>query len=92
MDNIPALKEQIKRHEGKHVKDQKHVVYLDSMKNPTIGYGHLVTAAEKYPDGITEQQASELFDKDFTSAVNQAKTVRFCVSLDSQRNFTKHLN
>ncbi len=44
---------------------QRHYVYEDSQGNPTIGYGHLVTAGEDYSGGITDDEALALFDKDF---------------------------
>lgn len=42
------------------------------VKGATIGYGHLISQAEwsKYKDGITAEQASELFSKDLKPYVN----------------------
>ena len=54
-------------HEGDKfdIATQRHYVYEDSEGNPTIGYGHLVTAGEDYSGGITDDEALALFDKDF---------------------------
>ena len=38
--------------------------YDDVAGIPTIGYGHKLLHGETFPDGITEQQAGELLEKD----------------------------
>jgi len=45
-------------------------VYDDAAVNETIGYGHLVTAGEKFPGRITEAQGSALFREDVREIVN----------------------
>lgn len=61
----------IKRWEGVRLE-----IYLCSAKKPTIGVGHVCSAQEQelFKDGITQEQADELFLKDvakFETAVNQ---------------------
>ena len=67
---MTALQERIKRHEGLQLKP-----YKDSLGYWTIGYGHLMTAKEKiaFADGITKEQAEELFQKDFDKARRAGK-------------------
>jgi len=55
--------------EGSNINKQGiHTSYQDTTGNDTIGYGHKLTESEiesgKYKDGITEQQARALLDKD----------------------------
>jgi GH24 family phage-related lysozyme (muramidase) len=38
--------------------------YKDVVGKDTIGYGHLLTAGESFPDGITEDQATALLKAD----------------------------
>ncbi len=59
----------IKQHEGKRLK-----VYKDTVGKNTIGYGHLVKPGEDFSKGITDQQADEMFNKDFANAVQVART------------------
>lgn len=49
-------------------------VYLDTLNNPTVGYGHLVTNQDglKVGDEITQSQADEFLNKDFQKAFNAA--------------------
>ena len=58
--DVDALKTMIKQHEGNRLE-----VYKDTLGLDTVGYGHLVKPGEDYSAGITQQQADELFDKDF---------------------------
>lgn len=60
-------KEYIKEHEGLRLS-----VYKDSLGFPTIGYGHKLLPGEKYKK-ITQEQADELFDKDFEKHLQEAK-------------------
>jgi lysozyme len=43
-------------------------VYLDVSGLPTIGYGHRLLHPESFPNGITEQQASEILATDVREA------------------------
>ncbi|KAL9653389.1 hypothetical protein ABK040_002025 [Willaertia magna] len=63
-------KEMIKRHEGLVLH-----VYKDSLGYDTIGYGHLITTNETFPEIITKEQAEELFEKDFKIAYEGAQTI-----------------
>ena len=67
--DVNALKNMIKQHEGKRLK-----VYKDTVGKDTIGYGHLVKPGEDFSKGITDQQADEMFDKDFEHHVQGART------------------
>ncbi|HDC4765008.1 TPA: glycoside hydrolase family protein [Enterobacter cloacae] len=40
-----------------------------------MGYGHLITRGESYPDGITEVQAEELLDHDIMIAQHNLDTL-----------------
>ena len=50
-------------------------VYLDTLKKPTVGIGHLVTKEDKLKlgDKVTQQQVSEFFKKDGAMAIAAAK-------------------
>ena len=67
--DVKALKNMIKQHEGKRLK-----VYKDTVGKDTIGYGHLVKPGEDFSKGITDQQADEMFNKDFDRHVQGART------------------
>lgn len=49
-------------------KDGRYYPYPDIYGNPTIGYGHLVTAGEEFSRGITAAQALALLRKDAQAA------------------------
>lgn len=57
----------IKRLEG-----YSSFIYLDSARNPTIGYGHklLPGESEKFKNGITKQHAENLLTQDMQFAIN----------------------
>ncbi|HVI51042.1 MAG TPA: lysozyme [Candidatus Sulfotelmatobacter sp.] len=42
--------------------------YPDTAGIPTIGYGHKLLPGESYPNGITEEQAQALLDKDINTS------------------------
>lgn len=50
-------------------------VYLDSLRKPTVGIGHLVTPEDKLKvgDKITQQQVSAFFKEDGAEAIAAAK-------------------
>lgn len=58
------LLEQIKRHEGKVKKGDRHVAYQDHLGYWTIGYGRLVD--EKLGGGLTDGEANFLLRNDVT--------------------------
>ena len=79
--DITALKSMIKQHEGNRLQ-----VYKDTLGLDTIGYGHLVKPGEDYSAGITQQQADELFDKDFDHHYQAAtKTPGWSLASPKQR-------
>jgi lysozyme len=43
-------------------------VYLDAAGHPTIGYGHRLLPSQSFPEGITEQQATEILLNDVCEA------------------------
>lgn len=47
----------------------KDRVYLDTAGKKTIGYGHLLTAGETFPAGVTRQQAEAMLERDMRAAV-----------------------
>jgi lysozyme len=53
----------IKRSEGFRSR-----MYLDVAEIPTIGYGHRLLAHESYPNGVTEERATEMLDEDVRQA------------------------
>lgn len=82
MQPSQELVDALKRNEGKNVDEKtgRHTEYTDSAGYRTIGYGHRLADNEHYPDGITEEQARELFVKDLQIAadrVNRAVKVPF---------------
>ena len=60
---------QLKQDEG-----QRLEVYLDHLGNPTVGFGHLITANEnlKQGDKITLARAEQMFEKEYQQAVKEA--------------------
>src|SRR5262245_20143034 len=68
---MPTLEQLLRDREG-----VRTTVYLDSRGKPTVGIGHLVTAADKLKVGdvITDQQVSEFFKKDSAEALSAAKS------------------
>lgn len=70
-DNLsisPAGLDLIKKYEG----FRSHV-YLDVGGFSTIGYGHRLLPGERFPDGITEAQATTLLLEDVRTAENAVK-------------------
>jgi len=65
--DVNALRKQIQDHEGKRLK-----VYPDA-GHLSIGYGHKILDGEDFSGGITDQQADEMFDKDFESHLKGAR-------------------
>lgn len=70
--------EWLKKLEGSVKINGKHVVYDDATGRPvpagnplptgaTIGYGHLIKSGEDFRNGLTEKQATELFQRDLQS-------------------------
>lgn len=77
------LKTRLKQYEGtkeyqatlKYYRNDKFYPYADSLGYQTIGYGHLITHGESYPNGITEVQAEELLDHDIMIAQHNLDTL-----------------
>ena len=63
------LKERIKKHEGYRDK-----IYLDSLGKKTIGYGHLVTATDKFKEDkrYSIPELRRVFEYDFKIALDGA--------------------
>ena len=70
--SFQEVKERIKKHEG-----FRNTVYLDSLGKATIGYGHLITKADNFIEGVeySKEELDALFDKDFDTACDQAMTL-----------------
>tara|TARA_Y100001970_G_scaffold100565_1_gene126340 strand:- start:638 stop:1087 length:450 start_codon:yes stop_codon:yes gene_type:complete len=70
LEKFLLLKNKIKKNEG-----YRNKPYLDSLGNPTIGYGHLITKKEKkiFQDKFSKKFLSNLFDKDFKKALTDYK-------------------
>ncbi|MBQ0960050.1 hypothetical protein KAK06_13940 [Ideonella sp. 4Y11] len=68
---MPSLESLLRRREG-----VRNDVYLDSLKRPTVGIGHLVTAADKLKvgDKIDDAQVSAFFKADSAAALSAAKS------------------
>ena len=68
---MPTFEKLLRMREGVKTK-----VYLDSLKKPTVGIGHLVTKEDnlKVGDTITDQQVSQFFKKDGAKALAAAKS------------------
>ena len=70
MEKFLLLKNKIKKNEGFRNKP-----YLDSLGNPTIGYGHLIIKKEEkiLKTKFSKKFLSSLFDKDFRKALTAYK-------------------
>ena len=79
MEKLLLLKNKIKKNEGFSNKP-----YLDSLGNPTIGYGHLIIKKEEkiFRAKFSKKSLSNLFDKDFRKALTDYK---------KNFNYKKHL-
>ncbi len=55
-------------------------VFDDGHGYPTIGWGHLCSSWDEYPDGISKEQAAALFDQDLTAHVQPIKKYRFSLN------------
>ncbi len=66
MEKFLFLKKRIKKNEGFRNKP-----YLDSLGNPTIGYGHLIIKKEEklFQKKFSKKFLTNLFDKDFNKAL-----------------------
>ena len=66
------LKERIKKHEGYRDK-----IYLDSLGKKTIGYGHLVTATDKFKEDkrYSIPELRRVFEYDFKIALDGAERI-----------------
>jgi lysozyme len=51
-----------------YFKNNRFIVYKDSLGFNTIGYGHLVLPGEKFTNGISEDEANALLEKDIKKA------------------------
>lgn len=84
------LKTRLKAYEGSiayqkklgYYRDGKFYVYSDSLGYPTIGYGHLLTRGESYPNGITEAEAEALLDRDIQTAVHNVDALNIWLPTD----------
>jgi GH24 family phage-related lysozyme (muramidase) len=67
---MPSLEQLLRKREG-----CEYVVYLDSMRKPTVGIGHLVTSADKLKlgDKIDDNQVSAFFKEDSAKALAAAR-------------------
>jgi GH24 family phage-related lysozyme (muramidase) len=68
---MPSFEQLVRKREGVRRK-----VYLDSLKKPTVGVGHLVKTADKLKVGdvVTNKQISDFFKVDGAKALSAAKT------------------
>ena len=66
MTNFIKLKNRIKKNEG-----FRSSFYLDSLGNPTIGYGHLIKKNEKklLKNKYSKAFLTKIFNKDFNTAI-----------------------
>jgi len=84
------LKTRLKEYEGTiayqkkvgYYRDGKFYVYKDSLGYPTIGYGHLLTYGESYPNGITDAQAEALLDRDIQTAIHNVEALNIWLPSD----------
>lgn len=84
------LKTRLKEYEGtkqyqaklKYYRNDKFYPYSDSLGFQTIGYGHLITHGESYPNGITEAQAEALLDHDILIAQHNLDTLNIWLPSD----------
>ena len=62
-----SLKKRIKKNEG-----FRNKIYLDQLKNKTIGYGHLIKKSDKFKEGkeYTRNELTYVFEQDLIKALN----------------------
>jgi GH24 family phage-related lysozyme (muramidase) len=79
---MPNFEQLMRLREGVKTK-----VYLDSLKKPTVGIGHLVTSADKLKvgDEITDKQVSDFFKVDGAKALAAAKMQAAKVGIKDQQ-------
>lgn len=88
------LKEQLKQYEGtkqyqarlKYFRNERFYPYADSLGKMTIGYGHLILPGENFTQGITEDQADALLDKDISIARSGVKGLNLQLPKESKWN------
>lgn len=79
----PDLLRDIKLYEGTidyqkklgYFRDNKFWVYKDTLGFPTIGYGHLLLEGERFPNGLSIEDADKMLAKDLESTINDAKSI-----------------
>jgi lysozyme len=84
------VKSRLKEYEGSkayqqklgYYRDGKFWVYKDSLQKDTIGYGHLVLPGENFSNGLTEQEADALLDRDIAIAKGQLSKLNISVPDD----------
>jgi lysozyme len=66
---MEEVKLRIKEHEG-----FRNSIYLDHLKNATIGWGHLVTAEDNFKEDIiySVEELNKVFEQDFQKAKDAA--------------------
>ncbi|ANS04592.1 lysozyme [uncultured Mediterranean phage] len=66
------LKERIKKHEG-----FRDTIYLDSLGKKTIGYGHLITPADKFKEDkrYSIAELNRVYEYDFKIALDGARRI-----------------
>lgn len=78
---MPSLESLLRLREG-----CRYDVYLDTRRKPTVGIGHLVTAADKLKigDKIDDARVSEFFKKDSAKALAAARSQAMQAGIASQ--------
>lgn len=71
--------QQIKRHEGAVKKNNRHIVYQDSLGYDTIGYGRLLSR------GLSDDEAHQLLVHDANEALYHAKQFSWFEDLNHAR-------
>lgn len=68
---MPSLEQLLRDREG-----CRYDVYLDQLKKPTVGIGHLVTPGDKLKvgDRIDDSQVSAFFKKDSAKALSASRS------------------
>ena len=61
-------------------------VYMDSLGNPTIGYGHLLKDKDNFPIAITQEQADAILASDIVAVTKETFTaLPWCKDMDPIR-------
>ena len=78
--NISRLKGTLKRHEGRKVREGRHIPYKDSVGKLTTGYGRNISDR-----GFSEDEVSLMLQNDMQDAIDDARKFHWFDALNDVR-------